>query len=233
MTPSLLSAAEGRVLGVLIEKQRTVPDAYPLTLNALVAGCNQKSSRDPVMTLSESDVQQALDALRHRALVIETSGGRVMRHAHNAERALAVPSQSAALLAVLLLRGPQTAGELRINAERMHRFADVSTVEAFLNELAERQAGALVAELPRAPGTRETRWTELLTRTAAAAAPATVATPRDATTDVERLASEVAALREELAALRDEVAALQTIMNGARGERATRESDPDAANDRA
>jgi len=128
MTSPLLSAAEARVLGVLVEKQRTVPDAYPLTLNAIVAGCNQKSSRDPVLSLSDTEVQEALDGLKHRSLAIETSGGRVMRYAHNAERALALPSQSVALLAALLLRGPQTAGELRINTERMHRFADISTV---------------------------------------------------------------------------------------------------------
>jgi uncharacterized protein YceH (UPF0502 family) len=206
MTSSLLSAAEGRVLGVLIEKQRTVPDAYPLTQNALVAGCNQKSSRDPVMTLSDADVQQALDALRRQSLVIETSGGRVMRYAHNAERVLGIPSQSTALLAALLLRGPQTAGELRTNCERMHRFADTSAVEAFLHELAERAAGALVAELPRAPGTRETRWTELLT-------PARETMLPSAQYPAERgeasLAAEITALREEVAALRAEVAALR------------------------
>ena len=154
MTPPLLSVAEARVLGVLVEKQRTVPDTYPLTLNALVAGCNQRSSRDPVLTLTDTEVQQALDDLKARSMAMETSGGRVMRYAHNAERALSLPSQSVAILAALLLRGPQTAGELRIGTERMHRFADISTVEAFLNELAERQAGALVAQLPRAPGTR-------------------------------------------------------------------------------
>ena len=199
------------MLGVLIEKQRTVPDAYPLTLNALVAGCNQKSSRDPVLNLSDTEVQEALDGLKHRSLAIETSGGRVMRYAHNAERALALPSQSVALVAALLLRGPQTAGELRINTERMHRFADISTVEAFLNELAERQAGALVAELPRAPGTRETRWMQLLSEPAPAfaASPESTAAPRDAPADVSALLNDVAALREEVAALRAEVEALR------------------------
>lgn len=205
----LLSPAEGRVLGVLIEKQRTVPDTYPLTLNALVAGCNQKSSRDPVMALSDSDVQQALDALSHQALVIETSGGRVMRYAHNAERVLALPSQSVALIAVLLLRGPQTAGELRINAERMHRFADISTVDAFLHELAKRQAGVLVAELPRTPGTRETRWTQRLTEGAPEAPLQSASAAAAPGTDLATLADEVTALREEVAALRAEVEALR------------------------
>jgi len=207
----LLSTAEARVLGVLVEKQRTVPDIYPLTLNALVAGCNQKSSRDPVLSLGDTEVQEALDALKGRSMVMETSGGRVMRYAHNAERALSLPSQSVALVAALLLRGPQTPGELRINTERMHRFADISTVEAFLNELAERQAGALVAELPRAPGTREARWMQLLTEPAPAAlaADAAALAPVAASSDASALAREVAALRDEVAALRAEVEALR------------------------
>jgi len=209
MASPLLSPVEARVLGVLVEKQRTVPDIYPLTLNALVAGCNQKSSRDPVLSLGDTDIQEALDTLKGRSMVMETSGGRTMRYAHNAERALALPSQSVAIVAALLLRGPQTAGELRINTERMHRFADISTVEAFLNELAERQAGALVAELPRAPGTRETRWMQLLTEPAPATPAAAPAAPSPAPSDASALALEVAALREEVAALRAEVASLR------------------------
>ena len=118
MTTSDLSLLEARVLGVLVEKQHTVPDTYPLTLNALVAGCNQKTSRDPILAASDTDVREALDDLKGRSMVMETSGGRAMRYAHNVERALALPSQSVALLATLFLRGPQTAGELRINAER-------------------------------------------------------------------------------------------------------------------
>ena len=205
-----LSVTEARVLGVLVEKQRTVPDTYPLTLNALVAGCNQKTSRDPILAVSDADVQGAIDSLKHRSLLVETSGGRVMRYAHNLERALAIPAQSVALVAVLMLRGPQTAGELRINSDRMHRFADISAVEAFLDELATRPAGALVAELPRTPGTRETRWTELLSRPAAAAAAAHAdasgtSGANDAHGDVTALAREVAMLRDEVTALRDTV----------------------------
>jgi len=213
MTLPILSEAEARVLGVLVEKQRTVPDTYPLTLNALVAGCNQKTSREPILSLSDTQVQKALDSLKSRSMVVETSGGRVMRYAHNAERALSLPSQSVALLATLLLRGAQTAGELRINAERMHRFADISTVEAFLNELAERESGALVAELSRAPGTRETRWTHLLTGPAPADASARFATPVGAgdavAADASTLMQEVALLREKVASLHAEVAALR------------------------
>ena len=157
-----LDAAETRVLGVLIEKQRTVPDTYPLTLNSLVAGCNQKTSRHPVLELSDAQVQAALEGLRAHALVTESSGGRAMRYGHNADRVLKLPSQSVILLAVLMLRGPQTAGELRIASDRMHNFADISSVEAFLDELAERPAGALVVRLPRLPGARESRWMHLL-----------------------------------------------------------------------
>jgi uncharacterized protein YceH (UPF0502 family) len=221
MSSDHLSVAEGRVLGVLVEKQRSVPDTYPLTLHALVAGCNQKSSRDPVLSLTETDVQAALDALKQRSLVMETSGGRVMRYAHNAERVLGIPSQSVAILAVLLLRGPQTAGELRINTERMHRFADISAVEAFLQELAERASGPLVEEMPRTPGTRETRWTQLLTGPAATSgeasqrrAPHVEAVPGGHSA----YASEIAALRDEVAALRTEVARLRNAMPPSRAD---------------
>jgi uncharacterized protein len=212
MTPDDLSPAEARVLGVLVEKQRSVPDTYPLTLNALVAGCNQKTSRDPVLSLDEREVQEALDALRRRALVVETSGGRVMRYAHNMERALGLPAQSVALLAVLLLRGPQTAGELRINSDRLHRFADISAVEGFLDELASRPEGALVAQVPRGAGTRETRWAQLLGGPPPRSASIAPAAPQEAPQPDTRMATlenEVAALRDEVAALRERLADLE------------------------
>lgn len=161
-TLPILSLLETRVLGVLAEKQRTVPDSYPLTLNSLVSGCNQKSSRDPVIEAAESEVQAVLDSLRGLSLIVETSGGRASRYGHNIEKVLHIPTQSTALLAMLMLRGPQTAGELRINCERLHKFADISSVESFLVELAERAAGSLVMELPRQPGSRENRWVHLL-----------------------------------------------------------------------
>ena len=116
----VLSLLETRVLGVLCEKQHTVPDTYPLSLNALVAGCNQKTSRHPLIEVSEAEVQAAIDSLKGPALVMESSGGSVTRTAHNMGRALQLPAQSFALLTVLMLRGPQTAGELRINCERLH-----------------------------------------------------------------------------------------------------------------
>ncbi|HUL96197.1 MAG TPA: YceH family protein [Usitatibacter sp.] len=205
MSVPVLSLLETRVLGVLIEKQHTVPDTYPLTLNALVSGCNQKTSRDPVIEASEAEVQAAVDRLKSASMVMESSGGRVMRYAQNFGKALGVPPQSAALLAVLFLRGPQTAGELRINSERLHRFGDILSVEAFLNELAERKEGALVRELAKAPGARETRWVHLLSGEPAAlpAAPDTSAHSESLTV------SEVAAMKAQIASLESEVASLK------------------------
>ena len=160
-----LTPIEARVLATLMEKARTVPDSYPLTLNSLITGCNQKSSRDPVMEISEGEAQEALDNLRMKTLAVQISGTRSTRWEHNFPRGIGVPDQSAVLLALLMLRGPQTAGELRINSERWHRFADISSVEAFLDELRERseeKGGPLVVLLPRAPGARESRWAHLL-----------------------------------------------------------------------
>jgi uncharacterized protein len=160
-----LTLAEARVLGTLMEKARTVPDSYPMTLNALVAGCNQKSSRDPITNLSEAEVQEALDGLKRRSLAFTARGSRVDRWEHNFQRAMVVPEQSAVLLGLLMLRGPQTAGELRIHSERWYRFADISSVEGFLDEMAarsEEKGGPLVVQLPKAPGAREARWAHLL-----------------------------------------------------------------------
>ena len=160
-----LSLLEARVIGVLVEKAHTVPDSYPLSLNSLTLGCNQKTAREPVIAASEGEVQEAVDALRTLSLVFESSGSRVTRFEHNVGRVLALPSQSVALLATLVLRGPQTTSELRANSERLHRFADLSSVEGFLEELAtraEEKGGALCIRLARAPGAREQRWAHLL-----------------------------------------------------------------------
>ena len=160
-----LTAIEARVLATLMEKARTVPDSYPLSLNAVVTGCNQKTTRDPVMNLGDAQVQEALDALKLLSLVFETSGSRTTRYEHNFQRGVGVPEQSAVLLGLLMLRGPQTAGELRINTERWYKFLDIASVDAFLEELQERSAekgGPLVVLLPRAPGAREPRWAHLL-----------------------------------------------------------------------
>lgn len=201
-----LSLLEARVLGVLVEKQHTVPDTYPLTLNALRSGCNQKTSRDPVLHATEAEVQDAIDRLRSASLIVESSGGRVMRYAHNVERVLALPSQAVAILAAMMLRGPQTAGELRINCDRMHRFADGSAVEAFLHEMAQRTAEALVVMLPRAAGARENRWMHLLSGT-----PDIDASPETgamAPSGDAAMRSEVAALQAAVSEMREQIASL-------------------------
>lgn len=202
-----LSPLEIRVLGVLAEKQRTVPDSYPLTLNALVSGCNQKTSRNPIIEISEAEAQAALDSLKALSLVNESSGGRVYRYAHNLDGVLRIPSQSIVLLTVLMLRGPQTPGELRIASERMHNFADISSVEAFLEELAERGAGALVRKLPRLPGARESRWAHLLGGEPAVGDTA----PMDAGTEHPSL-GEVAALKAHVARLEAELAGVKALL---------------------
>lgn len=198
-----LTLLETRILGTLLEKQRTVPDTYPLSVNALQSGCNQKSSRNPVIDASEADILVALDTLKDHGLVREVSGSRVSRFEHLLEKVLGVPTQASALLAVLMLRGPQTAGELRLNCERLHRFADISSVEAFLNELAGRAEGALVVLLPRLPGARENRWMHLLSGQGSGetlqAGGKAVAGSAD---DMDELRARVAALEAEVAELR-------------------------------
>jgi len=207
----VLSLLETRVLGVLAEKERTVPDTYPLTLNALIAGCNQKTSRDPVINATEVEVQAAIDSLKAMNLVIESSGSRVARYTHNIERVLQVPKQSSALLAVLMLRGPQTAGELRINCERLYPFGDISAVEGFLHELAERPAGALASELPRQAGTRETRWVHLLSGPPATQDIAAHVSAPIHEADAVAVA-ELAAVKANLARLDAEVSELKALL---------------------
>ena len=205
-----LSLVEARVLGVLVEKAHTVPDSYPLSLNSLTLGCNQKTARDPVLNAGAAEVQAAVDALRSLSLVFESSGSRVSRYEHNVGRALGLPSQSVALLATLVLRGPQTVSELRSNSERLHRFADMSAVEGFLDELAARPAdkgGPLVVRLPRAPGSREGRWAHLL------GGPVdTSAMPSAADAEVHLPDTELAALKARLAATEAEVGRLAALV---------------------
>ena len=206
-----LSPVEARVLATLMEKARTVPDSYPLTLNSLVTGCNQKSSRDPVMEVSEGEAQEALDSLRLKTLSVQISSARSTRWEHNFPRGIGVPDQSAVLLALLMLRGPQTAGELRINSERWHRFADISSVEAFLDELRERseeKGGPLVVQLPRAPGAREQRWAHLLCGPVDISALATASASTGAGSNASALQQRVDALEAEVAQLRATVAML-------------------------
>ena len=198
------------MLGVLIEKAHTVPDSYPLSLNSLTLGCNQKTARDPVLSATEGEVQLTVDALKALNLAFESSGSRVTRYEHNLGRTLALPSQSVALLAVLMLRGAQTASELRTNCERLHRFADLSALEAFLDELAERSAekgGALVVRLPRAPGAREPRWAHLLSGAVDVAALPVAVESADFVA-----ASEIAALKAQQAATRSELDELRVLV---------------------
>ncbi len=207
-----LSALEARALGVLVEKATTVPDSYPLSMNALTLGCNQKTARDPVFSASDAEVQLAVDGLKSLNLAFESSGSRVARYEHNLGRALALPSQSVALLAVLMLRGPQTSSELRANGERLHRFADLSSVEGFLEELAARdpgRGGPLAVKMARAPGSREARWAHLLSGPPAAE----VATQGVAAFDEDPLAlGEIAALKAHQAVLEGEVGRLRALV---------------------
>ncbi|MEO8410148.1 MAG: YceH family protein [Propionivibrio sp.] len=199
-----LTPLEARILGVLVEKEKTTPDTYPLTVNSLVAGCNQKTSRDPVTSVGESELQSVLEDLRGRLLVIESYGasGRVLRYAQNFGKCYGVPQASVALLATLMLRGPQTVSELRANCERLYRFDDASSVEAYLEELAARSSGALVAKQPKQAGSREHRWAHLLC--GQPVLPLESALPRDTgrTSELEervaRLEAEVGELREVL-----------------------------------
>ena len=199
--PETLTPLEARILGVLIEKSKTTPDVYPLTVNGLSAGCNQKTSRDPVMNLTEGEIQASLEELRGRLLVIESYGasGRVLRYAHNFAKVYGVASAAVDLLAVLMLRGPQTASELRANCERLHHFADASAVEAYLDELASREAGPLARKLPRQPGAREPRWVHLLCGEPASLPTAGAA---DEASELADLKARVERLERELAELR-------------------------------
>lgn len=198
----LLSPVQARVLGTLMEKARTVPDSYPLTLNSILLGCNQKTSREPVMELDESEVIEALEVLKALNLVHESAAGRVPKFAHNFQRGVGVFEQSAVLLGMLMLRGPQTAAELRLNTERWYRFADISSVEGFLEELQDRseaKGGPLTVKLARAPGSREQRWAHLLC--GAVESPASTAASSGAQASEGALAQRVQALEAQVARL--------------------------------
>ncbi len=206
-----LTPLEARVLGVLIEKQATVPDTYPLSLNALVAGCNQKTARWPVIDASDAEVQTAVDGLKTLSLVFEGSSSRVVKYEQNMAAVTRLPRQSVALLAVLMLRGPQTSAELRQNSERLHRFADISAVEGFLDELASKEP-ARVVRLNRAPGAREPRWAHLLCGDVpldTAGSPQRLADPSEASSVAS---GELAALKAEQARMAAELAELKALV---------------------
>lgn len=165
-----LSSEQARVIGVLIEKEITTPDQYPLSLNALTLGCNQKSSREPIMQLNETDVQNVLDELRDKNMLFEhqTSGSRVVKYKHrfcNTEfSSLQFSPQQLAIVCVLLLRGPQTPGELRTRTNRLSEFANVNEVESALEALFDLNTERLVVKLAREPGKRESRYAHLFSR---------------------------------------------------------------------
>lgn len=202
-----LSAEEARVLGVLIEKSYTTPDQYPLSLNALTTGCNQLTGRDPVMSLSEATVADAVESLQARGLIGRREGARVVKYEHLVRLRHSLPPGEQALIALLMLRGAQTAGELRTRAERMHRFDDVAAVLAALEHLEDKYPPMVLA-LPRAPGTKETRYAHLMCgevdvdAVVAAVASGGSGTSGGLSARVETLEAEVASLRAELDALK-------------------------------
>ena len=220
MDPSLqpLNAAEIRVLGALIEKAVTTPAYYPLSLNALTNACNQSSNRDPVVSFSEADVVRALDGLRVQNLATHYQGAdsRIARYKHAFTEVFLLTPAELAILCVLMLRGPQTVGELRTRTERLHPFDDLAEVEATLQALATRQPQPLVAKLPRQPGTKESRYAHLFSGPVETAGPARALLPEPATLAVraenerfEKLEAEVAALRREIAEIQQQFAAFR------------------------
>jgi len=207
-----LTTIEARVLGALIEKAVTTPEYYPLTLNGLTAACNQKSNRDPVMALEETQVVRALDHLRDKGLAVQKTlvDARVPKYGHTIERVVELSPAERAALCVLLLRGPQTPGEIRSRTGRLHEFGDLAEVEATLDGLASRPDGPFVIKLPRQPGRREHRYAHLLCGPVEAdAADVAGLAPEPATRAVRSEDERLAALEQEVAALHDAVAELQ------------------------
>lgn len=209
----LLTANEARVLGCLMEKAATTPDAYPLTLNNLVLACNQKTNRDPVVEFDEDTAIEAIDDLRKKgfAFRVDVAGSRVAKYRHNIDELLGLSKASKALLTVLLLRGAQTLGELRTRSERMHSFATTASVEAELVEVAEEIDRPLWVKLPRAPGQKELRYQHLLSGEPdlEAIEHGSTTTNDPATTKlaarderIQNLESEVENLKQELASLK-------------------------------
>lgn len=209
-----LSANEARVIGCLIEKEITTPDQYPLSLNALTNACNQKSNRDPVLELSEAEVQSVVDSLMRKYLVTDRAGfgGRVTKYKHrfcNTEGgSLKLSAQELGIICVLLLRGPQTPGELRSRANRLCEFSEAEAVEAILQQLMTREDGPFVARLPRAPGAREYRYAHLFSGLIESAPEAQELEELPA--GAGNVSRRLAQLEEEVARLRSEVEALKS-----------------------
>lgn len=204
----VLNEVECRVLGSLVEKEVTTPEYYPLSLNALVNACNQKSNRDPVMNLDEAAVREALHSMEGQSLVrsVSPADSRVTKYEHRLQEAFNFYRHETAILCLLLLRGPQTPGELRNRSERMHDFDDLAAVQSSLQHLMKREP-PLVKPLPRQPGTKETRYAHLLSGGVALAEtePIVHVAPREHSIDGDR----VKGLEEEIAGLRNEIAELK------------------------
>lgn len=208
----ILNENEVRVLGSLIEKELTTPEYYPLSLNSLTNACNQKSNRDPVMTLAEEDVVRALDSLRFKQLVVlSADGGRVPKYRHLLAEKLGLMPAELAVICELLVRGPQTVGELRTRGERMCPFGDLAAVEEVLQELIQRE-NPLIMLMPRQPGRKEGRYAQLFSGLPDTSAEERGAAPETARVRVMAENERISKLEEEVTALRGEVAALQQLM---------------------
>jgi uncharacterized protein YceH (UPF0502 family) len=213
-----LNAVEARVLGSLVEKDITTPDYYPMTLNALTNACNQSSNRDPVVAYGEADIVRGLDLLREKklAFMFEGAESRVAKFGHRVGESLELARPETAVLCVLLLRGPQTPGEIRGRTGRMHEFPDLEAVEASLGALIARSPSPLVVKLPRRAGMKEQRYAHLLSGEVALpspegkSAPGMAAAPSPPGDDrVDRLERETSSLRSEVAELRQQLAELR------------------------
>lgn len=206
---TLLNDIETRILGCLIEKELTTPDYYPLSLNALMNACNQKSNRDPIMEVGEEEVVRALDSLRFKQLaVVSAEGGRVPKYRHILAEKLGLVRAELAVVCELLVRGPQTVGELRTRAERMHPFSDLAAVEEILRELMEREQ-PLVTRLPRQPGRKEPRHAHLFSGTPEPVDDEAFPLPEAGRLRVMAENDRITHLEQEVATLREEVAKLQ------------------------
>jgi uncharacterized protein len=203
--PAALNPIEVRVLGCLIEKDLATPEYYPLSLNALVNACNQKSNRDPVASYDDAETRQTLESLRelHLAVFVSEAGSRVEKYRHRLSETLNLSRGELAILAVLLLRGPQTAGELKTRTDRMYPFDDLDVVESTLSKLASHRGGPLAVLLPRQAGQKEPRWAHLLSgEPQIAVAEPDRAPPAPRADRLAQLEAEVASLKQELEQLR-------------------------------
>jgi uncharacterized protein YceH (UPF0502 family) len=206
--PRTLDPVEIRVLGSLMEKQLSTPEYYPLTLNALAAAANQKSNREPVMELSEDELQRALERLQDEKLVWKVMGGRAVRFDHNLDAVWHLNRREKALLTLLFLRGPQTAGELRGRSDRLHSFESVPEVEEVLRDMAA-HSEPLVRQLPRRPGQKEERWAHTVGGAVAESAPAPQASVEPEAARGEPLSARVARLEEQVETLTRELRELK------------------------